>query len=152
MDGYERLRFHSKTIHGPGGCLLWTGAVSGSGYGRMWFRGKMESAHRLAYEDAAGPIPDGFQVDHLCSVRACVYWGHLEAVTPRENARRAGCIHLQDADECAHGHRLRSPDDLLSWKEHGKRRFSCKRCRYDRNNLRRRTRNAERRERLANAV
>jgi len=45
-------------------------------------------AHRLAYERARGPIPEGKQVDHLCRQRDCVNPEHLELVTQVENIRR----------------------------------------------------------------
>lgn len=47
-------------------------------------------AHRMAYEELVGPIPDGLELDHLCWVRHCVNPAHLEPVTHEENARRAG--------------------------------------------------------------
>ncbi len=46
-------------------------------------------AHRVAYELAIGPVPDGLVVDHLCFNRACVRPGHLEPVTQQENVMRA---------------------------------------------------------------
>lgn len=45
-------------------------------------------AHRWFYEQARGPIPPGYQLDHLCRNRACVNPEHLEVVTRRTNARR----------------------------------------------------------------
>lgn len=46
-------------------------------------------AHRYAYEMYKGPIPTGLHIDHLCSVKNCCNPDHLEAVTPKENTRRA---------------------------------------------------------------
>lgn len=54
-------------------------------------------AHRYYYEQAKGPIPDGYHVDHLCvsrtkgrgGSRACCNPEHLEAVPPIVNTRRA---------------------------------------------------------------
>lgn len=51
------------------------------------------SVHRLAYELWRGPIPVGYEVDHVwdrgCRSRACFNPDHLEAVTNHENGRRA---------------------------------------------------------------
>src|SRR5262245_28915102 len=60
------------------GCLLWTGRISGQGYGGINVDGKPLRAHRLAYELAHGPIPPGLTLDHLCRVRTCVNPDHLE--------------------------------------------------------------------------
>jgi len=45
-------------------------------------------AHRLAYINAKGAIPQGYTIDHLCRVRNCINPEHLEAVTFTENIRR----------------------------------------------------------------
>lgn len=44
-------------------------------------RGGCALAHRVYYEQAKGPIPQGLQIDHLCRMPACVNAEHLEAVT-----------------------------------------------------------------------
>jgi len=60
------------------------------GYGRFRNKeGRWEQAHRIYYEKAKGPIPDGLTIDHLCCVKLCVNPDHLEAVTMGENNRRA---------------------------------------------------------------
>lgn len=68
------------------GCWLYQGYVNHDGYGMT----TTAPAHRVFYESHVGPIPDGFQVDHLCGVKSCVNPAHLEAVTQYENLRRAG--------------------------------------------------------------
>lgn len=44
--------------------------------------------HRWVHLRFIGPIPEGYDVDHLCSVRNCVNPDHLEAVTRTENIQR----------------------------------------------------------------
>lgn len=78
---------------GAGGCWLWTANVSQGGYGRFWTKApgekvKSHQAHRWAYEDLVGPIPEGLTLDHLCRVRRCVNPCHMEPVTMGVNVNR----------------------------------------------------------------
>lgn len=67
-----------------GECWLWDGAKSG-GYGQLKNAGKNVGAHRVAYEEAHGPIPAGMVVDHRCHVKLCVRPEHLRVVTQKQN-------------------------------------------------------------------
>lgn len=74
-------------------CWIWQLATNDRGYGKSWRQGTGRhgrgiSAHREAYEDRYGSVPEGLVVDHLCSQPNCVNPGHLEAVTQSVNARR----------------------------------------------------------------
>jgi hypothetical protein len=48
----------------------------------------MYAAHRVYWERANGPVPDGLEIDHLCYTPACVNPAHMETVTHGENLRR----------------------------------------------------------------
>ncbi len=103
--GDERLppRFWAKIEQHPGGCWLWTAATSHDGYGQFKWNGSMKYAHKVAYEELTGPVPEGKELDHLCRVRACVR--HTEPVTRSENQRRGDrATHARGAKHCRNGH------------------------------------------------
>lgn len=80
-------RFWAKVRTGDG-CWLWTGALDNGGYGKIGAggdRGRTLCAHRVAWELARGPIPDGLEIDHTCHVRRCVRPDHLRTVTHKQN-------------------------------------------------------------------
>lgn len=87
----ERLDHHS--IPEPNsGCLLWTGC-SWLGYGRLFFNGRPRRAHRLSWELARGPIPDGLDVLHKRDNPGCIEPTHLFLGTDADNSadmRRKG--------------------------------------------------------------
>ena len=115
MDERTLARFLAKIrVDDTTGCWLWTAALV-SGYGRFSVRvareGKtrdryMALAHRVSYEHFVGVIPNGYQIDHLCRVPACVNPAHLEAVTPRINSLRSTSFAAQNAVKvrCPRGH------------------------------------------------
>lgn len=111
------------------GCWLWTGGVTGGGYGYYWAEGRMRRAHRYAYEAVVGPIPDGMDLDHLCRVRTCVNPDHLEPVTRRENLLRgATTVALAALGVCRRG--IHIGDAHVYEAASGKRH--CKSCARDR--------------------
>lgn len=74
-------------------CWSWTGTVNVHGYGTFLH----SPAHRFAYAQERGPVPEGLVVDHTCHLpeqceggptcphRRCVNPAHLEAVSHAEN-------------------------------------------------------------------
>jgi len=99
-------RFWAKVVVDTGsGCWVWMGARNSRGYGSVGWQGKSQLAHRVAYAQLAGAIPDGLSLDHValrgCIHRSCVNPSHLEPVTYGENTmRRFGSHH----GLCAKGH------------------------------------------------
>jgi hypothetical protein len=80
-------RLDALTVKKPKGCWEWQGHIdTGSlGYGRMWFHGKRDYAHRWAYIEEHGSIPEGKQVQHTCHNPKCRRPAHLIAGTPQQN-------------------------------------------------------------------
>ena len=108
-------------------CLLWIGSTNNRGYGLVQVDGKLELAHRVSYEAAYGPIPDGLPLDHLCRTRNCVKPEHLEPVTHAENQRRGRlAAAIQVGDTCINGHEI-TDDAQLYVRPSGK--VECRRCR-----------------------
>jgi hypothetical protein len=73
------------------GCHLWTGWVNKQGYGQVFRRingkGKTLLAHRVAYAEAHGGIPEGAQINHTCDTPLCVNPSHMYAGTQADNIR-----------------------------------------------------------------
>lgn len=69
------------------GCHLWMGWRELHGYGRMWVDGRTKTAHRVAWELANGPIPEGKIVMHTCDNRRCCNPEHLKLGTHGDNLR-----------------------------------------------------------------
>lgn len=100
----ERL-LSKVSVPVSGGCWLWEGARTNSGYGALWDGKRMMLAHRLSYEMSKGAIPAGLSIDHLCRVRHCVNPEHLGAVTHSENCKRGETgVHNKLKTHCPRGH------------------------------------------------
>lgn len=75
----------------PSDCIVWTGALNAKAYGTVRHpeTGEVVYAHRLAWEIAHGPIPDGLTVDHKdCRTRSCVRLDHLELIPRPEHSAK----------------------------------------------------------------
>lgn len=69
------------------GCIVWTGGQNGRGYGQIGLDYKKKLVHRVAWELANGPIPEGKQIDHTCWNRLCANVEHLRLADPNDNLR-----------------------------------------------------------------
>lgn len=74
-----------KRVEKSEGCWLWAGQVTNTGYGRYSTKEGSTSAHRFAYRDLVGAIPEGAQLDHTCHRRTCVNPSHLRPVSNKQN-------------------------------------------------------------------
>lgn len=100
MNAVE-LKFWSKVRFGDcgplGTCWEWTGAIhkpsardAGGGahlrYGRFWYLGKNQRAHRVSFALAMGAdLADVPLVGHECDYPLCVRPSHLRCITHSEN-------------------------------------------------------------------
>lgn len=110
-------------------CWLWTDKPTSKGYGTLGVEGRTKGAHRLSWELYVGPIPEGLQIDHLCRVRLCVNWTHLEPVTRRVNLLRGVGFPGENVRKtnCPAGHTYTPENTYTSAK--GKR--NCQACHLD---------------------
>ena len=77
-------RLTAKLVRRPNGCLEWTG-LNHLGYGRISVANKTIATHRLAWELANGPIPEGICVCHTCDNPPCCDPAHLFLGTHADN-------------------------------------------------------------------
>lgn len=71
-------------------CVLWAKGCTTAGYGETFRDGKVRYAHRLAWEDANGPIPPGLTVHHRCEQRRCVNPDHMELLRRDDHSGALG--------------------------------------------------------------
>jgi len=130
-----------RIVKQPNGCWIWTGSKTLSNYGQIRAEpgGPRIRVHRLMYERANGPIPDGLTIDHLCHTNDLTCWegdncphrlccnpDHLEAVSNHANSARQH--HAKGAwTHCMKGHEF-TPENT---KRRSGRRV-CRTCDNDR--------------------
>jgi hypothetical protein len=70
---------------GPDSCWPWLGFIAPDGYGRVWWRGKVVQAHKIALELATGPLDPGLMALHKCDNPPCCNPGCLSSGTNADN-------------------------------------------------------------------
>jgi hypothetical protein len=101
-------------VEPTGFCWLFTGWLDPQGYGTVTWERKGQRAHRVAYQELVGPIPEGLVLDHLCRVRNCVNPDHLEPVTHKVNLYRGFTEARKHGEKthCKNGHEY-TPENTL---------------------------------------
>jgi hypothetical protein len=88
-------------------CIEWKGARTRDGYGEKWWKGGKKRTHRIAYEWAYGPIPEGLCVLHKCDNPPCCNPSHLFLGTNHDNQQdslRKGRHANAAKTHCPQGH------------------------------------------------
>lgn len=89
--GKQQAKLLGRKVVDDNGCWNWPGQKTPLGYGQMRVgppAGRREYVHRISHRLFVGPIPDGYDVDHLCRNTSCYNPEHLEAVPHRTNVLR----------------------------------------------------------------
>jgi len=121
--GKPPIPWQSRLVQQANGCY---GSIRVGGR-----KGKTVKLHRLAWEEAFGPIPDGMSVCHTCDVPACCNPAHLFLGSQQDNVTdmmnkgrfkgRASLNALKT--HCPQGHEY-TPENTMTF--NGMR--SCRRC------------------------
>lgn len=134
MREKDQARFWSKVaLPNEQGCMLWLKATDKDGYGVFGTTSGQRRAHRVSYELAYGPIPDGLVIDHVrakgCTNTNCVAPAHLEAVTQAENVLRSRGLPAIHAAK-THCHRGHAFDEKNTYRylRRGRPARNCRAC------------------------
>lgn len=135
------VNWWSKVAIADDACWPWSAGRDADGYGKfaIGLGGKKQQhirAHRFAYEQFIGPIPDGMVVCHRCDNPPCVRPDHLFLGTPLDNnndkvskGRHAvpwgTPLARSQQTECRHGHPYDEANTYIDPQGHR----SCRTCR-----------------------
>lgn len=133
------VRLMNKVTLNPlTGCWEWLAYKTPKGYGRINGGKPGQPAHNVAYRLLVGDL-GSLEPDHTCVNRSCVNPMHLEAVTHKENIRRAAArgnmgTASKRKTHCPQGHGYFGENLHITPEGHRK----CKQCNRDRMKKRKR--------------
>lgn len=91
-------------------CMIWDRSTGATGYGNVRDENGSRNCHVVAFELFRGPVPEGFELDHLCRNRPCFCPAHTDPVTHKENIGRGIGVGFVIAEigrnktHCSNGH------------------------------------------------
>ena len=85
------------------GCWIFTGSHTADGYGQKTINYRSVGAHVHMWEKKNGPVPEGFELDHICRQRDCMNPEHLELVTHQENCFRKSQLRVDMRSDYQNG-------------------------------------------------
>lgn len=112
-------KFLARTVALKNGCINWAGPKAPSGYGCVYFLGRMQRPHRVAWFIVRKSWPV-YTIDHLCRNKLCVNVAHMRDVPVDVNVRSANARPI-----CKRGHH-RTPENYYRSAGSGKAR--CRAC------------------------
>ena len=135
LESRVKERFFSHVAMWPSGCWWWLGSNMGKmKYGVFWIDGKKVVAHRWAYENFIGDIPEDKESHHRCEVPWSVNPYHIELMT-REDHSKTKNHYMRE--NCVRGHKM-SGDNIKVRKRfrHGRMMEErvCLTCKRERDN------------------
>lgn len=79
-----------KVIQDDKGCFVCTShAPNADGYFRLFVskesKPRMKFLHRIEWEKVNGPVPEGYELDHICRNRGCCNTAHLQLLSTQEH-------------------------------------------------------------------
>lgn len=144
----ERLAHYRILPDDLNQCFGWSGYLTVKGYAALTLTGRnKEGAHRVAYREEVGDIPDGYTIDHIChnwdlrcpggtacQHRLCTNPRHLQLATNEQNnhaagkSRRPGYAHPNARKtHCPKGHEY--TDENTAWTRANSPSGVARRCR-----------------------